>query len=383
MKRRLLLALSCMCFLACSSFSGKRNPALSEPFAPVEPGSVFASYTPLAIELEAPLNELFKKVKATTFPDNKDLSVDGKLSYNNESNQRVEIPVEVHVKGFSSLFSCSFPKLELKMKSKERAGTLFATTKSIDLNTHCFEEGTRKEGDMMAVSIYNHREALIYRMAEVLEIPTFKARPVFVRYKNTQIAAVENKEYRAFFLEDMGSFRKRLNAKEVKGVNDPLKAYEIQKDPSKESQYVFSDVKSSPMIDAEDASRVALFQSMVSNGDWFIKMNPIHLRDETYPTDKTNLWNTKIAELPNGRWVLFPQDFSLSGILIGFNLAPLSQITFGFSPQATQNQLKQTFLARKPEIYALLGTLTQDPKGPELMKITLDVFYKNLEINPN
>lgn len=380
MKRNLLIALSSVCLQACSSLSIQRNPAVSEPFAPVEAGSLFANYEPLNIELDAPLKEFFDKVKATAFPANKELSVDGKLYYVNENQERIEIPVEIHAKGFSSLFSCPFPKLELKMKSKDRTGTLFATTKSVDLNTHCQEENAAKY-EIFNASFYNHREALIYRMAEVLQIPTYKARPVFAKYINSKIPGVDNKTYRAFFVEDMGSFRKRLNAKEIKGVNDGLRETEVAKDPSKVSQYVFTDVKSSQQVDPEDASRMALFQAMVANSDWFIKMNPQHFRD-LQNSDSTNLWNVKIVELPNGRWVIFPQDFSLSGIFIGQPMNIIDRTVFEFSSQETQDRLKKTFLEKKPEIYALLNTLTQDPKGPELMKATLDNFYRILEMRP-
>lgn len=367
--------------LACSSLTTKRTPATSAPFASVETGSLFASYDVLNVELDAPLAPLFaKKDPNPQAPRNKEAFVDGVLSYENELLQKIQIPVEIHLKGFSTLNSCSFPKLELKIKSKDSEGTLFESTKSVDLNTHCFEKDDPAAYDVFKSAFWNHREALIYRMADVLEIPTLKARPVFIRYKNTQIPNVDQNPapYRAFFVEDMGNFRKRLNAKEIKGIDDPLKSEELAKDPSKASRYVFTDVKSSPQIDPEDASRIALFQAMIGNEDWFIKMHPTHKRFENLDI-KTNLWNTKIAELPDGKWVLFPQDFSISGILSGEPKNRLDKVTFGFSGEATQQSLKQNFLNKKTDIYLLTETLVNDPEGGALMKKTLDGFYQKLK----
>ncbi len=381
MNKNLIIIVCGLFLLSCSTLSTKREPAVSQPFAPVKAGDLFAGNEPLHFELEAPLKEFLAKVQSTPFPQNKEIKTTGILSYINEKQHKVELPVEIQVKGFSTLMMCEFPKLELKIKAKDLTGSFFDSIKTVDLHTHCQEEEKAADYPVLKASFYNHREALLYKMAEVLQIPTFKARPVFVRYKNTQYSFMENKEYRAFFLEDMGSFRKRLNAQEVKGVGDMMKDLTLAKDPSKESLYRFSDVKSASQVDPEDAARIALFQAMVGNGDWFLKAHPEHYRNRDR-SDKSNLWNVKIVELPDKKWVLFPQDFSLSGILIGATYVILDAPTWNVVPKEAQNRLKQVFLDKKAEIYNLLNTLKDDPEGAEQMRKALDSFYSYLVTAP-
>lgn len=358
-----------------------RLPAASQSFAPVEAGNVFASYEPLRVELEAPLNEIFKQ-RAVGFPKFKEISVDGNLAYWNEQNQKVMIPVSVHVKGFSSVDLCEFPKLELKMKNPAREGTLFSSTKTVDLNTHCVDSKVPANfsEDIVKAFRFNHREALLYRMAETLGIPTFKARPVFINYRKTGIDSIDQKTtpYQAFFLEDAAAFAKRLHGQEIKGINDPLKGLTLAMSPEKKDMYQFTDLQTSAKVDLEDASRIALFQAMIANSDWFIKPSP---NAQRFGSDSTNLWNTKILALPTGRWVLFPQDFNFAGITFGgaTSEAQVNKDIYNVVDRPAQERLKQVFIAKKEDVYKLLNTLTQDPEGPAKMKQTLDSFYSLLE----
>jgi len=374
-----LLVLILSTTLSCSHFSTNRLPAASAPFAAVEAGNVFASYEPLKVELEAPLKDLFDQNRQDIVAFKKQ-TLDGTLSYWNDQGQKISLPVSIKAKGFSSTSFCTFPKLELKFTSKDREGTLFAKTKTMDLNTHC---GDPAQGGSMAPFMkafnFNHREALVYRMAEVLGIPTFKARPLFVKYSKTKISAVDQSpnSFRAFFLEDAGNFTKRLNGKEIKGTDDSMKPYTLAVSPEKATMFAFTDVKSSSQVDPEDAVRIALFQTMIGNSDWFIKMTPSSQRGSN---DPTNLWNTKIVELPSGHWVLFPQDFNFANINLGFPAVPTN---FGKEildsvDSATMVRLKQNFKDKKEDVYKLLKTLQADPEGPALMQKTLDSFYSQL-----
>lgn len=362
--------------LACSHLTLKRLPAASEPFAPVEAGNVFASYEPLQVELEAPLADLFAR-KSMGLVEFKKGTVEGTFSYWNEQKQKISLPVSVSVKGFTSTELCTFPKLELKFTSKERGGTLFENTKTVDMNTHCgVSQGSPGEVFLKA-SAFNHREALLYRMAEVLRIPTFKARPVFVNYRGTKVSEVDQSKapFQALLLEDTGSFVKRLGGREIKGTDDAMKPLTLALQPQKASMFAFTNVKQSPQVDPEDAARIGYFQKMIGNSDWYIKMTP----EDTRSGDaKINLWNTKIIELPTGKWVLFPQDFNFSAIMIGANNTAVDLKTINSVDPATQARLKQVFLDKKAELYQLTDTLTNDPEGPALLKRSLDSFYKDL-----
>lgn len=362
---------------ACSSFKSARSPATSAPFD-LEKTGVFSSYEPLNIEIEAPLAELFAQKDDVEYPANKNLFTTGSLSYQDQSKNTHRISVKIYLKGFSTLSNCPFPKLELKMNSQDVKGTLFSSMDSIDLNTHCTEEKDTRLEDRFKASVNNHREALIYRMAHTLEIPTLQARPVFVRYKKTKIPVVDQnpKAYQAFFLEDMSHLRRRLNGKEVKGIETLFKNAEIAANPKKASQYRFKDIQSSPQVDVEDVTRIALFQAMIGNGDWFIKVDAEH---GGAGSNKIRLWNIKILELPTGKWVLFPQDFGISYPLMGDSLTDLEPTIFGAAGEASQKKLIRVFLNKKTELYQLLETLKNDPQGAENFQKTLDHFYQNLE----
>jgi hypothetical protein len=357
-----------MASLACSSLS--RKPA-SEIFPAAATGSLFAAYEPLNFELDAPLGELFRG-KRDNILVYKAARIVGTLSYQNEENQKVTVPVEVKIKGFTST-NCPFPKLELKITGEVPAGSLLSGLGTMDLNTHCAEPDEPVVTEAFRASFYAHREALIYRMAEVLGVPTYRARPVFMKYSHTQIPRVDKTPfYRAFFLEDMSSLRKRLHAKEIKGTHDTMKDLDLAKYPEKAGQYAFEDVSSAKNIDREDVARIALFEALIGNGDWFVKISPDKLRGMG---DLNNLWNIKILEMPTGRWVMFPQDFNFTGMVMGGPSQPVNADTFGAADRATQEKLQRHFLEKKPELYDLLKTLTQDPNGAGAMQKALDSFY--------
>lgn len=378
---KLILILSFLS-ISCSSLTSKRTPATSAPFPPDEKENIFSAYEPLNVELEAPLDELFTKIDSKPFPFNKDLFVLGVLSYEDKTHQKLQIPVRVHIKGFSTTVLCSFTKLELKLKDPDTKGTLFDSIKSIDLNTHCADPNVPHSNAHIKSALKNHREALLYRMAHVLEIPTLRARPVFIRYTKTQIPEVDLKPspYQAFFLEDTPYLRKRLKGKEIKSAVDTFKDMEIAKDPRKASQYVFTDVQSSPKIDKEDVARIELFQNMIANMDWFIKMHPHHRRFQS-EENSANLWNIRILELPSGQWVPFPQDFNFTGAVQGLQGGFKTEI-FNTVSEASRQKLKNIFLSKKAQLYPLTETLANDPEGIEYIRKSLDVFYQNLEALP-
>ncbi|MCZ7640125.1 MAG: hypothetical protein M5U12_31150 [Verrucomicrobia bacterium] len=52
-----------------------------------------------------------------------------------------EVPVQIRVRGNSSLQECPFPKLKFKVSREDRAGTPFAEVREIKVGTHCAEGG--------------------------------------------------------------------------------------------------------------------------------------------------------------------------------------------------------------------------------------------------
>ena len=359
-----LVSLSC----ASNKYEQKRDIALSEPFAQAKAGTLFSNYDPLSIKISAPLTRLFKS-KLLGPGKLKDFSVKGTLSYAN-----IKLPIRINLKGHSTAIMCPFPKLEITIIKNYYEQTLFSEAKTVDLNTHCDEKNSNLDVAFRS-SFFNHREALAYRILDILDVPTFRTRPVLVQYLNEDLLNSDySNPYQAFFIEDMDALVKRIEAREIKGFRDINKENVIKKNPYKEDTYVFTDLSNAPRVDTEDAARIALFNEMIGNYDWFIKINPEHMRSQF---DERNLWNVKIAELKNGKWVLFPYDFSLASVVTGIRNPTGYEKVFLSVNTSSQEKIKNQFLEKKQEIIKLLDSL--DPMGKEYYENAIRRFFSDIK----
>jgi hypothetical protein len=363
--------------LGCAS-SGQRNPALSEPFAPPAAGSLFSSDSVLELSLKAPISSLAATAHESNFMASKTKMFAAEISYVGNDQKKIVIPVDLHVKGFTTMQTCLFPKMELHFHKKNVEGTLFQGLSAADLNTHCAEENNSSVMEAYRASYNNHREALVYKIANILEIPTYRARPVLMTYEDSDAPSsnlvVPGKKYQAFFLEDYGSFRARLHLKDIRHEKDFLKSFQGEKPDKK---YIFTNVEDSPAIDREDLARVVLFHGLIANFDWYIKLDK---NDKRFSGDDTSgLWNTKIVERPDGKWVIFPQDFSLSGWVIGNGSTYINNKALQLVDKASLEKIKGKFQDKKTELYQSIEVLSKDPKGYENAKKLLDSFYEALK----
>ncbi|MES2801427.1 MAG: hypothetical protein V4654_02950 [Bdellovibrionota bacterium] len=209
------------------------------PAFPAPTRGIFSSYEILNFKLTAPISTLLK-AKELDFFAAKKVIVDGTLSYTDNADKNIQIPVKINIKGFSTTYFCTLPKLELKLDKTLKKNTLFENIKSIDLNTHCVEEGDNVF--FVATNAFNaHREAMLYRFMDILEMPGYRARPIMIEYQDTDAPSImkakSNNLYQAFFLEDYGDFRKRNH----------------------------------PAVDRDDVARAVLFQHLIGNRDYFIQ----------------------------------------------------------------------------------------------------------------
>ena len=367
LKKFLILALPLL-VLACATSSPRRNIAVSEPFELPNSEGVFASYEPLRAELSAPFSSLFK-FRKVGHENLKDHPVQGTLKVNGRS-----YPVKLVMKGFSTALMCPFPKLEISVLDHEKHDRFFKEAKSFDLNTHC-APAEEKMDDAFKASFFNHREQILYRVLDILNMPAFRTRPAFFRYYDEDESKEKQDEHynQAFLVEDTSAFTKRLDAEEVKGSNDPYKKSIVDRNPGKAKIFKFGDLQNSKMLDPEDAARIALFQEMIGNYDWFIKVNPKHMRSEK---DPRNLWNIKIVELKNGKWVMFPQDFSLATAVTGKVNPTLYEKVFQSVSIQSQNKIKTLFLEKKSEILSLRELL--DPQGKQYFDLSINKFFHEL-----
>ncbi len=356
-----LLNLSC----ASSPHAAKREIALSNSFGPPTSDTLFSSYETLNIKLSAPFTTLFQ-AKLLGKEKFKELPVKGTLIIDD-----LTLRVQIVLKGNSTAIMCPFPKMELMILDDAYGNTIFSESKTFDLNTHCADKDSRLD-EAFKASYYNHREALAYRILDILDIPTFRARPVIIQYLDENKAALKySQKYQAFLLEDTSSFLKRIDAREIKGFNDGGKESAIRKNPKKAAQYLFTDLSEAPQIDREDAARIALFNEMIGNYDWFIKADSKHMRSKE---DLRNLWNVKIVETSNGRWIPFPFDFGLAAVVTGISQPNPYMRVFSSVDLKSQEKLKKQFHEKRIEILQL--SLSLDKVGQRYYEETLNKFFE-------
>jgi hypothetical protein len=325
---------------------------LSEPFPGSPNGTVFADEDILNVELDAPLKELFDK-NETNKTDEK-VYVQGKLSYFSDQNAKITLPVRLRVKGHSTVAFCPFKKMEIKFKGVDASATIFKNMKSIDLNTHCAEINELDEYEQhFNGSYYNHREVVAYKMAKVLQVPTFQVRALSIRYKNTGLKVDQAQlPYQAFFVEDTGDFLKRIHAREIKleklAAAPPL------------------DMRTLPKISHDDLYRAILFNSLIQNSDW----------DFPRGFDGRDLWNMKLIEIQPGKWIPLIYDFSLAPV-VTLDRSSLPDVSYYLSvDQNTRMTILVGFKEKRAELYALLETLKNDEPAYKALKKCLDDFFE-------
>lgn len=346
--------------------------AFSEPFLAPASGTLFSSYDVKNFELSADFTALLA-AKANGFLQAPKTEVEGLISYQNDNSEKVSVPVKIRLRGFTSLGFCSFPKMEIKISKKDSVNTLFQGIKSVDINTHCIEIEDPTLEPHVKEGYYNHREAYVYRIMDILNMPTLRARPVLFQYTDinpeSKMTADPKKSYQAFFVEDMGDLRKRNNLLDIKGVYDPTKMAVDPADTEKLAAYTFTNV-AEVKTDLQDLVRIAALQWLVGNTDWYLKISATDQRNEGDPIpNEPNLWNIKSAKTQDGKVIFIPQDFNFSALAMGYSSgAFLNQKIFNMGDKETQIAVLKMFLAKKEDILALIPASEKADQNKELMQ---------------
>lgn len=353
--------------------AGSSGFAFPDQMGSVPPGSLFADSQSLHVKLKAPFSTLLGFKDGPVFEIKKGV-VPAVLSYETEKDRWVDVHVQIHLKGFSSLRNCPFPKLEIQTENPS-PGTLFSQIRTVDLNTHCAELGTANLAPYFQESFYNHREIPAYRMLEILGMPAYKTRAVWIEYENTNGSSVSAFKpgalYRAFFLEDFKAFRQRTQTKEIGDFNAPMKALMT---PKKIATLKFVSVEGAAFMSLMDAAQTELFEMMIGNCDWRLQ---VPRRSRLTGEAETNLWNIKILER-NNKWFPMAQDFSLSKFVVKpYVLEEQLNAYKKLSPE-DQKLLKDKFQAHRDLIYSTVLTLENDPEGQKQIHQTLDDFFAKL-----
>jgi hypothetical protein len=325
--------------------------------------SLLEGEAPIALTLEAPLQELFAKGT-----EDENVTVPATLRFKDPaSGSDVELAdLQLNVRGHTSRreTECTFPKLKLKLKG---AG-------SIKIGTHCGEadgESLTAKYGRLANELSPWREALVYQLLHAAEAPTLRARPARITYVDP--AEGQPLVRNALLLEDDDDAMAR-----VKGTAElTLEAF---------GNVVARDAQA-------DAARIAFSEAMIGNFDWCLKFSP----DDIYRCNEPKpLWNVLGFDLGGGKTALMMKDFDLAGIVVGKHpwfhtvwnpafvpskseaeIEVLSQVqrTRSVFPRAVLDGERQHFLRRKPAIYDALQRAKVDDHGREVGRRYLDSFF--------
>ena len=223
----------------------------------------------------------------------------------------------------------------------------------------------------------NHREAFVYKLADVVSVPTYKTRYVEVTYFDTKNpeSVFHAITYKAFFAEDMDAFRKRNKALEVKAIDDPFR---MPNDPNKDGDlYEFEHVSSSKISDQKEIAKMIFFQMYIGNMDWFLKMNQDHFRDG--PESRERLWNIKLYQDVNLEWHVLPHDFNFSALGLGRVGYPMQPKELSYIDGSVIKAAAQEFRQQESAFAALIEKAPDVKDFKEVLKYNHKSFFENLK----
>ena len=336
--------------------------------------ALFASDRPLSLRLRAPLDDLFARADHDA-----DYAVDGSVAYVGPDGRDAEIDgVRVSVRGNSSRqeTECSFPKLKLLFTSAStRDRSIFENVPAVKIGTHCGEapgdQLTQKFG-RLANEKAPPREAFIYRLLRIMEVPTLLARPARVTYEDPaghRPPLVRN----GMLLEDTDAARTRLHAGD-----------EISKE-----RFQAADTD----LAVADTVALTFAQAMIGNFDWCLRFTA----GDRYRCNASKpLWNILVFARDGDRGVPLMYDFDLAGMVTGSHFWFSRVLNEDFSPSKSRPEVevvsqlqharslfarrdldaaRTRFLSHRDEAFAALRAWDVDPEGRQIITRYLTAFF--------
>jgi hypothetical protein len=257
------------------------------------PESIFDRDTVVSLSLEGPFEVYFEEAFAG-MPDGIFPPVREKPWFEGEvwlSAPGLERPIDVRVRGNSSLQECPFPKLKFKVSRSDRAGTPFFNAREIKVGTHCAEGGRGTIGRLRDERA-TWREALVYEVMETVGFVGPRARRAQIEYRDTSPMTGTNApngevgwtiSRKAVLLDDVEVVAERLGGR-------ALDDEEITN-------------LTNANFDAQLIADLRLLHALLGNWDWALSL------------DGENLWNTDVVALPNGTLLPVVGDFDLSSFV--------------------------------------------------------------------
>jgi hypothetical protein len=224
---------------------------------------LFSSDAPLEIVLETDLVGLMNDTRAE--PDYREARFICQLDKSNALIFDIRVRPRGRTRRKPAI--CAFPPLMLNFREKSTAGTLFEGQNKLKLVTHCRDETAFRD--------FAIREYMIYKTYNLLTDESFRVRLVKVTYRDVQ-KRMAPLSRTGFLIEDDDALASRLNARVYEGT-----------------------IYSWDSCEARSMDRMALFQFMVGNTDWWV-----HTRH-----------NVLIVEKTGHNLVPVPFDFDYAGLI--------------------------------------------------------------------
>jgi hypothetical protein len=194
---------------------------------------LFSDSSELDIVIEAPLTTLLRTARRNTDPHPGTLILQGQ-------GEPERYDLQLSARGMSRRVGdiCRFPPLRVDLRSNRLRETIFRGQGRLKLTTHCRPTASYE-------SLYV-LEYTAYRLYNELTPMSYRARPLRVTYRDSEGRRGEETRF-GFFVEDVDDLARR----------NQRVALDIQTGVVRASQ-----------LNAEAATRLALFQFMIGNLDW-------------------------------------------------------------------------------------------------------------------
>lgn len=180
----------------------------------------------------------------------------------------IYLDAKVRTRGHMRLDICSFPPLKLKFEKGTLAEHHLSSFNEMDIVNHCEESEMH---DQLLL-----KEYLAYKLWEFVSPYYFKVQLIRLHYMKTDGSQAHKTAY-AFLMENTEELVERLGARRNK-----------------------TPVISSSAVEKEPLLRVALFEYMIGNTDWYI----------------TNRHNLEFVAIPGYNVLVpIPYDFDYSGLV--------------------------------------------------------------------
>lgn len=356
-------------WLALTNAASPHRPASTGEFYRARgPESIFDRRTVVAMRLEGPFQVYFEKAFAG-LPDGIFPPVREKPWFEGEVALTVpglERPIDVRVRGNSSLQECPFPKLKFKVSRADRALTPFFNAREIKVGTHCAEGGSGPIGRLRDERA-TWREAVVYEVMNILGFTSPRVRRAQIDYLDTsptngiqgEVGWVINRK--AVMLDDIEVVAERLGGRAL------------------------DDEEITALTNANFSTQLItdlrLLHALLGNWDFALS------------TDGSNLWNTDVVKLADGALLPVAGDFDLCSWVTEEirlmapwdyfpDLPPLErqarwevEVISTSVPTETFSAGKDRFLAKRAAIESLVAAALVDEAGRTNAAAHLQAFY--------